>query len=201
MSLFDKAIAAVTPPPSAEKRAEARKKARAAAKPGDWLSLILEHHLEVEAAFANAKSAPDGASRRKALEKLGALLNGHSMAEEAVVYPALAQAGEKGHAETAYAEQVGAKMNMAELENLEPMSQAWLDKLGHIEGAVAHHVYEEEGTWFPELERKASAAVQAKVTKRYKEEFDRYIGGEAKAEALSHRAAGESRSFGDRPST
>jgi hypothetical protein len=65
---------------------------------------------------------------------------------------------------------------MALLENLTPMTQAYLDKLDHIRGAVAHHVYEEEGTWFVELKEKASAADQTKLTARYKEEFDRYVG-------------------------
>ena len=37
---------------------------------------------------------------------MGTLLTGHSMAEEAVIYPALAQAGKQGHANTAYTEQV-----------------------------------------------------------------------------------------------
>lgn len=197
MSIFDKAIAAVTPPESEERRAEARAKARAAAKPGDWLSLILDHHLEVEAAFAKVKAATDASSRQAALKKLGTVLNGHSMAEEAVVYPALAQAGEKGHAEMGYTEQVAVKMQMAALENLDPMSQDWLDKLGHIEGAVAHHVYEEEGAWYPELAEKASNEVQAKITKRYKEEFDRYMGSEPQIQ----RSAGEPRSFGAQPST
>lgn len=196
MSIFDKAIAAITPPESEEKRAEARAKARAAAKPGDWLSLILDHHLEVEAAFAKTKSAGDAASRQAALKKLGAVLNGHSMAEESVVYPALAQAGEKGRAETGYTEQVAVKMQMAALENLDPMSKDWLDKLGHIEGAVAHHVFEEEGNWYPDLAEKASNAVQAKITKRYKEEFDRYMGGDPRIES----SVAEPRSFGAHPS-
>ena len=56
------------------------------------------------------------------------------------------------------------------------MSQDYLDKLEHIRGAVAHHVYEEEGTWFLELKEKVSAADQTKLTAQYEEEFDRYVG-------------------------
>lgn len=55
-----------------------------------------------------------------------------------------------------------------------------MDKLGHLEGAVAHHVYEEENDWFLDLKSKASAADQAKLTQRYKEQFARYMGEEAK---------------------
>jgi hypothetical protein len=37
-----------------------------------------------------------------------------------------------------------AKVQMALLEDVPPKSQAFLDKLEHIRGAVAHHLYEEE---------------------------------------------------------
>ena len=132
MSLIDKAIAAVTPPVSDEKRAEARAKARAAAEPGDWLSQILDHHELIETAFAAVKSATGVDARRAAQKKLGVLLTGHSIAEEAVIYPALAHAGKKMHANIAYTQQVAAKMQMAALEHLDPLSEDYLDKLGHL---------------------------------------------------------------------
>jgi hemerythrin superfamily protein len=169
MSLFDKAVAAVTPPESQEARNKAREKAYAAAGPGDWLSLVLDHHLQLESAFAAVKAAGDANSRMAAQKKLGVTLTGHAIAEEAVLYPALAQADEKGHANMGYTEQVAVKMQMAALETLDPMSEDYLDKLEHIRGAVAHHMYEEEGTWFPEL--------------KDKEEFDRYVGGGAEPQS------------------
>ena len=177
MSIIDKAIAAVTPPVSDEKRQEAHKKARAAADPGDWLSQILDHHEGIDQAFAAVKSATSADSRRTALKRLGVLLNGHAMAEEAVIYPALAQAGKQGHANTAYTEQAAAKMQMAALEHLDPMSQDYLDKLGHLEGAVATHVYQEESDWFLDLKKNASPADQERATVRYAEEYGRYMSG------------------------
>jgi hypothetical protein len=195
MSLFDKAVAAVTPHENQEKRAEARAKANAAAESGDWLSQILDHHLQLEDAFAAVKSAADPASRTTALKKLGVLLTGHAIAEEAVVYPGLAQAGEKGHAEMGYTEQMAVKMQMAELEGMSPMSHEFASKLEHIRAAVAHHMFEEEGRWFLELKRKAPADVQARLTQRYQAEFDRYVGDQAMS-----RAPRETRSWlGDQP--
>ena len=176
MSVLDKVIAAVTPPESEDSRKEARAKATAAAKPGDWLSMILTHHKQIEAAFAAVKGATTAATRVAAQKQLAIILTGHSIAEEAVIYPALTTANEKGHAGMAYTEQAAAKTQMALLENLAPMSQDYLDKLEHIRGAVAHHVYEEEGTWFIELKEKIPAADQSKLTARYQEEFDRYVG-------------------------
>ena len=194
MSIIDKAIAAVTPPVSDEKRAEARAKARAAASPGDWLFQILDHHEQIEAAFAAVRAASDVHARREAQKVLGTLLTGHSMAEEAVIYPALAHAGKKMHAETAYTQQVAAKMQMAALEHLDPLSEDYLDKLGHLEGAVATHVYQEESDWFPDLKENAPASDQDKATARYEEEYGRYMG---EGSAQGGRAAMEARSFGD----
>jgi hypothetical protein len=176
MSVLDKVIAAVTPPESDEARAEARAKAEAAATPGGWLAQILDHHREIEAQFAAVKAAGDPASREVEQQKLGLLLTGHSIAEEAAIYPALAADHQVGHAELAYQEQSAAKMEMGLLERLDPMSEDYLDKLGHIEGAVAHHVYSEEGTWFTDLAQSASAEDQALISQRYTEEYWRYMG-------------------------
>lgn len=176
MSVLDKVIAAVTPPESDEARAKARAEAERVAMPGDWLSQILAHHREIEGQFAAVKAASDPESRRAAQQKLGVLLTGHSLAEEAAVYPALAAEHQAGHAELAYQEQSAAKMEMGLLERLDPMSEDYLDKLEHIRGAVAHHMYSEEGTWFTKLAETADAAEQQRIGQRYAEEYGRYAG-------------------------
>jgi hypothetical protein len=176
MSLVDKIVAAVTPPESQEARLEARTKAHAAARPGDWLSAVLEHHEQIEAAFAAVKTANTPNAQMAAQKKLALLLTGHANAEESVIYPALAGANEKGHATMAYSEQAAAKIQMGLLEKLTPLTADYLDKLEHIRGAVAHHMYEEEGNWFLDLREKATAAEQIQITRRYEEEFVRYVG-------------------------
>jgi hypothetical protein len=70
-------------------------------------------------------------------------------------------------------------MEMAELETLPPMSRSYMDALEHIRVIVAHHMYEEESSWFLELKQKTMAADQAKLSRRYQEEFDRYVGMDA----------------------
>lgn len=65
---------------------------------------------------------------------------------------------------------------MGLLETPPPLSRDYFDKLEHIRGAVAHHVYEEEGTWFLELKEKAPSGEQARLSQRYEEEFTRYAG-------------------------
>jgi hypothetical protein len=191
MSIIDKALGAVTPPESDEARARATQKARAAAGGGDWLSLALDHHDQIRGAFEACRTATPGNARVEAMKALALILNGHSLAEEVVLYPALAKAGEKGHAGMAYSEQTTAKMQMAELERIDPSTEAWLDKLEHIRGAVLHHVYEEENSWFIELKEKYED--QAFLTARYREEFERYVGVGSGAGRGS--AAAEPRSF------
>lgn len=186
-SLFDKIAASIAPEPSDRDRAEARQKARDKATPGDWLSLVLQHHLEIEEAFGNAKTAHSMDGRAAACKRLALVLVGHAQAEETVLYPAMAlKGGESGKADHAYDEQALVKIAMAKLENLQPLSQEWVGKLEEIRAAVAHHMYEEEGTWFPKLHAEAGAD-KAKLTQRFHEEFERYTHGETEP----HRAAAE----------
>lgn len=175
MSLLDKVVAAVTPPESEEKRREARAKARAAAGQNDWLAQILRHHEQIEASFDAVRAAQDVTGRQRALKELALILTGHANAEEAVIYPALVHFDHKTHGMAGYTEQAGAKANLGELEYLDPMSSDFLDKLDHIRGAVAHHMYEEESDRFLDL-KSVPSSDQARLTARYMEEFDRYMG-------------------------
>lgn len=178
MSIVDKVIEAVTPPESDEARREATEKARSHATPGDWLSQILDHHEMIAEQFTVTKQATSPEEQRRAERQLATLLTAHSVAEEAAIYPLIAAIGDTGRSTLAYAQQSAAKMQIGLLERLEPMSEDYLDKLGHIEGAVLHHVYEEEGTWFINIIEQAPPEDQAHATQRYREEFDRYMGGD-----------------------
>jgi hemerythrin superfamily protein len=151
--------------------AEATLQARALAEPGDWLSLALEHHDQIRSAFTRAAQASPGGARIAALKGLAILLNGHSLAEEVVLYPALAMLQPKP-AGQAYDEQAQAKIEMAKLERIDPASPDWAQQLETIRAAVLQHMLEEEGTWF--LKLKQSSDAQPKLTARYKEEFERY---------------------------
>lgn len=176
MSLVDKVIAAVTPPESEHARVKAREEALDHAQPGTWFAMVLDHHRQIEAAFDGVERALTTHDRRAAQKWLALLLTGHAIAEEVTLYPAMASHGEKARAELAYQEQSAAKGETAALEELDPLSEDYADKLEHIRGAVAHHMYEEEGTWFLKLQEKASAETMERLTRRYEEEFTRYMG-------------------------
>jgi hypothetical protein len=181
MSLLDKVIAAVVPEPSAEERAECRARARSLSGGSGWLAQVLDHHEQIEAAFAAVKEAPSAPTRRAAQKWLATLLTGRSLAEEAVLYPAMALGTQKSHSVEAFSEQSGAKVQTAGLDLLEPMSKDYLDKLEHLRAAVAMHVHREESDWFPELRKSDDSVGQAKLSRRYKEEFERYLGAETSA--------------------
>ena len=176
MSFLDKIVAAISPPVSAEDRDEARRKAGAMARPGDWLSHVLEHHRRIEACFALALGANSVAERRAALKDLAAILTAHANAEEAVLYPSMANGASKAYAGLSYEEHAMTRIQMGSLEMLDPMGQEWRDKLEHIRGAVQTHVYEEEHTRFPELRAATTRQDDQRLTRRFLEEFDRCMG-------------------------
>lgn len=176
MSVIDKVVAAVLPGPSEQAMQDARAKARALAGKTGWLSNVLDHHLQIEYCFAAVKQAGSASGRKKAQKQLALMLTGHAIAEESVLYAAMAPHGQTGGSNRLYAEQSSAKVAMAALDALEPMSQAYLDQLEQIRSAVARHVYAEESDYFPKLKSEADTATQAKLSRKYKEEFERYVG-------------------------
>lgn len=183
MSFLDRIAAAVMPPESEEDRANARRSAEALAKDGDWLALALDHHRRIESCFGLAANAATAAEKLSAFKQLAMVLNAHAAAEEVILYPAMTENGEKSHATMAYEEQSITKMQMARLEKLDPMSAEWREKLEHIKGAVLHHMYEEEGTWFPELRRSIPTGDDAMLTRRFREEFAKFSGSADRADS------------------
>jgi len=201
MSAIDKLVSAITPTVSEEKREKAHARARAEALPGGWLSQILDQHESIAREFSEVRAAPEARTRRLSEKRLAVLLTGHTTAEEAAVYPALARVHEAGHAHKAYNEHAAVKIQLAELETLDPMSEAYLDKLGHLEGVVAHHLFEEENEWFLELQIRATTTENERITARFREEFDRYTRPQAAPPSPGIRPEPEPRSFtDDRPS-
>jgi hemerythrin superfamily protein len=176
MSFLDKIASTVMPPESEEDRLTARRNAEVLAAPDGWLDPILDHHRQIEDAFGRALRGAQSEDRRAALQALAVLLTGHANAEESVIYPALAASGEKADAGMAFEEQAMAKIEMAKLEALDPLGDAWREKLEHIQDAVQHHVYHEESTWFPKLQQSLPESRQARLTERYYEEYSRYVG-------------------------
>lgn len=176
MSFLDRIAAAVTPAASDEDRAEARRKIESMAAGEPFAEAIVAQHKQIEALFAEARSAGSAAAAHDAVRELAALLTGHSNAEEVVIYPDLAEFGGKTQAAMAYEEHAMTKVQLAKLQRMEPGSKEWREKLDHIESAVQQHVYQEEHSWLPDLITNTPAEIKAKLSRRYREEFERYCG-------------------------
>ncbi len=179
MGVLDMLLSAVTPEASPEDRARSRAKALALAGNGNgrWLASTVVHHKQIEAAFDAVKAAAGADARRSAQKRLALALTGHSLAEEAVLYPAMALSDQKAHPGVAFTEQSAAKVQLAALDDLAPASQDYMDKLEHLRAAVAHHIHEEESNWFMKLHDVASPDKQVQLSRRYQEEFQRYTSG------------------------
>jgi hypothetical protein len=175
MSLLDKMIGGAMAPASESERRSARSRVLAASIAGDWLSLAVRHHQQIEAAFQAVVASSEVSDRRAALQELARLLTGHAIAEEAVLYPALARCGEKRHAERAYSEQAQLKMQLANLHGLALPSVQFLDQIDATYEQVLQHHYEEEAFWFIELLQSTPVEPQRELTQRFQQEFDRYV--------------------------
>lgn len=174
MSFLDRIAAAVAPAATDEQRADARRRIEELATGEQWLAMIVDQHKTIERCFADAKSTNDPAARQQAVRNLSAELTGHSMAEEAVIYPVVSEDSGKTHAGMAYEEHAMTKVQLAKLEKIDPMSREWVEKLEHIESAVQQHVYQEEDSWLPDLVQNTPAAEKMMLSSRFAEEYQRY---------------------------
>ena len=52
----------------------------------------------------------------------------------------------------------------------------WPSVLTPLRSAVSMHLYREESDWFPELRRSGESTMQARLSRRFREEFERYMG-------------------------
>ena len=152
-------------------RAEARKRVTAA-----WFGSVLDHHAKIEEAFAAVKSANTATRRAAAQKDLAVILTGHSIAEEAIIYPFVKLGTSAMDATHAYTEQAVAKVEMVALDEInDKMSSEYMNKLEEIRGSVLHHMIEEERDFFPDLQDKLEPAKNRKITQHYQMEFDRYM--------------------------
>jgi hemerythrin superfamily protein len=164
----------VTPSHSNEDREQIRQEARAKAT-SQWFKLVLDHHMQLEGLFAKVKSTNSAQARVLAQKELEVLITGHSIAEEAIIYPVMKLETSSMDATHAFAEQAVAKVKMVELDNIaDKMSQEYNDKLEEIRKAVVHHMVEEERDFFPELQEESDATTNKKISEHYRMEFDRY---------------------------
>lgn len=172
MSFLDRIAAALAPAATDEQRMEARRELEQLARGEPFAEDILAHHRAIEALFAQARNS-DGAAAEATVRELAVLLNAHAMAEEAVIYPEVSDHSGKAHAGMAYEEHAMTKVQLAALQQLQPGTKEWHEKLDHIESAVQQHVYQEESSWLPDVIRHAPVAERQRMSADFSEYFGR----------------------------
>lgn len=149
--------------------------AQTAARGGDWLAMVKAQHEMIEKTFGELMDSTDKTFlRRQRLQRtLAFQLTAHSVAEENVLYPALARSGMLTASDKLYLDQAHAKVMNAELElTAVQNSDTWLQKVGALQAAVLQHAkQDEEATYYPQLQQKLDAATNATLTAAYLREF------------------------------
>ncbi len=150
--------------------------AQTAAAGGNWLAMVKAHHLLVSKTFDQLlESRNKTYLRRDRLKQLLSYqLTAHSVGEENVIYPALAQHGLVSESDKLYLDQAHAKVQNAALDMSDSKSDPlWFDKVEALRVAVLQHAKEdEEERLFPQLQQKLDAAQNARLTLAYQREFN-----------------------------
>lgn len=109
----------------------------------DIVELIEKDHREVEAMFAEFKQSP---SKDLAM-KICTELDKHSVGEEKTVYPAM-ESVDGGLVKEAEEEHAEAKQLIGRIKNTTD-DQHLTELMTELEGAINHHVQEEESEFLP----------------------------------------------------
>jgi len=172
MSFLDRIAAAIAPAATDQQRMEARQQLEQLAASEPFAQDILDQHRQIESLFQEARQG-NGTGAETIIEELAILLNAHSMAEEAVIYPEISEHSGKAHASMAYEEHAMTKVQLAALQKLAPGTQEWHEKLDHIESAVQQHVYQEESSWLPDVIRYAPIQDRQRMAMEFRDYFER----------------------------
>jgi hemerythrin superfamily protein len=134
---------------------------------------ILEHdHREVEQMFSELESLrgatdEDSLKRRKDLvDQVTIELVRHSVAEEVLVYPKVADKVSEEEVEHAREEHAEAEKTMARLDDLDPDDAAFDDELAELMREIRHHIEDEEGRMFTHMRQTLDADELRKMGSR-----------------------------------
>ena len=151
--------------------------AQTAAGRGDWLAMIQAHHAMIARSFEDlmASQSRTYLQRDRLIARIGYQLTAHSVAEENIIYPALAMAGMTSDSDKLYLDQSHAKVMNAQLELAAHANRTggqWMEPARALQAAVLKHAKEdEEGRLYPQLKQKLSAEQNALLTAGYAREF------------------------------
>jgi len=138
------------------------------------IELLKTDHDKVDRLFQKVK-ATDEDEHKDLFEKIKAELDAHTHIEEKIFYPRLKEEEElEDIVLEGVEEHHQAKMFLRELANLSDDSEKFEPKLKVLMEDITHHVQEEEGKMFPDVEKILGTAELEKLGAQMEEEKKKF---------------------------
>jgi len=150
--------------------------AQAESAGGDWMAMVKAQHGAIAKTLDQLVAAKGDAPPRDVVERLVYQLTAHAVAEENVLYPAMATNGMADQSGQLYDEHAKAKimlsaLHMASMKEGKPL-QNWRATATKLQSAILQHAKEhEESAMYPKLQEKLDAKQNQLITASYKQQF------------------------------
>ena len=117
------------------------------------IDILEADHRQVEEFFDEYEELEDASAKKQLAVKICRALQAHTQIEEEIFYPAAREAIENPELiDEAIVEHASAKQLIGEIENMKPGDELYDAKVKVLQEQVLHHVEEEEGELFPQVE-------------------------------------------------
>ena len=143
------------------------------------IELLEEQHREVEALFRKIERA-EGREQKTLFAQIAEKLEAHTKIEEKFLYPNGRQADKEMTLE-AYEEHNVAKALIAKIKKTKTSDETFMAKVTVLKEVIEHHVEEEEGEYFPKLEKTLGEEKLEELGEKMEVMFDRLTGNTKKA--------------------
>ncbi len=135
------------------------------------IELLKEDHDKVDRLFQKVKATEEGEEHKELFKKIKAELDVHTHIEEKIFYPRLKEEEElEDITLEGIEEHHQAKMFLRELASLSEDSEKFEPKLKVLMEDITHHVQEEEGKMFPDVQKIINESELEELGKRMEEE-------------------------------
>ena len=135
------------------------------------IELLKEDHDRVDRLFQKVKATEEGEQHKELFKKIKLELDTHTHIEETIFYPRLKEEDElEDITLEGIEEHHQAKMFLRELASLSEDSEKFEPKLKVLMEDITHHVQEEEGEMFPEVQKIIDESELEELGKRMEEE-------------------------------
>jgi hemerythrin superfamily protein len=134
------------------------------------LAIIPNDHDHIKGIYKMYRDPTDSAEQReKLLNELLSELVTHMTAEEAVVYPAVADQVEEHMRDHAMDEHESLKLFTADLKGMKPGQEGYEDKVHQLMETFLEHIHEEEHKMLPALRDTLTEAQLLELGKRFEQ--------------------------------